>query len=418
MATTDLVPESNLHQHQLPQQQQHQHLQRQFPHQRQHRQHSNSQHHYIRRRLRQQLPPQAERIHGLDIEPLWAYAKEIRNNLFDAITDTEIHKIIRKYWIYISEHYNIYYYREGTFLMLKALNPILSPQEDAQKCLHLAYCLLDTFETTMMLKPQDQQTEILNTFVSVSLWKSVFHFVAAKEIIQSPACIKLLNFDNPEDETRSRIIQKYLSRINSDLIPSKTFEGRERLLKQLLNLGCTFIIFLKEEDCNASAEVLLNGKSYQVKNPSGNIWTPAYISFKKEKEKIGETALEDYTKRPEFVVFDMVRLLGRSSDEIFPQSSWRFSLAQNPKNSNSVVYEVETWQDRRLITPEFALGLYLKALRRLAETASKHSQTRVAIFVPAYFQTQQNNALKEACTWAGLSLVQTMQYSRDKYFLQ
>uniref|UniRef100_A0A914YNI9 Uncharacterized protein n=1 Tax=Panagrolaimus superbus TaxID=310955 RepID=A0A914YNI9_9BILA len=109
----------------------------------------------------------------------------------------------------------------------------------------------------------------------------------------------------------------------------------------------------------------------------------------------------------------MFRLLGRSSDQVNPQASWGFSIAENPRNPNSVVYEIETWEGRRAVTPEFALGLYLKALKRLAETISKQPQTRVTIFIPAYYKTAHNNALKEACIFAGLSLSQTMQYPRN-----
>src|SRR5688572_20149569 len=110
----------------------------------------------------------------------------------------------------------------------------------------------------------------------------------------------------------------------------------------------------------------------------------------------------------------MVRLLGRSSHQINPNPSWRFSIAQHPKNENSIVYEVETWEGLRALTPEFALGLYFKALKKLAESASKKPQTRVTVYIPSYYKTVHNNALKEACKFANLSLVQTMQYPRDQ----
>lgn len=58
---------------------------------------------------------------------------------------------------------------------------------------------------------------------------------------------------------------------NSSLIPSKTFDGREKLQDQLHSIGCTFVVLLKEEECNASIEVLRNRKFYHVKNPSG-LW--------------------------------------------------------------------------------------------------------------------------------------------------
>jgi hypothetical protein len=231
------------------------------------------------------------------------------------------------------------------------------------------------------------------------------------EVIISPVLKPIIVEETPLQQ--NIIVANSISNFDPSLIPSKTFNGRAKSQEQLHNLGCTFVIFLNEEDCSASIEVLVNEKFYQIKNPSGNIWTPAYVSFVKEKIRIGERAVSDFRKKPEFVVFDMIRLLGRSSHQINPNPAWRFSIAQHPQNQNSIVYEVETYEGRRALTPELALGLYFKALKKLAESISNRPQTRVTLYIPAYYKTIHNNALKEACNFANLSLVQTMQYPRD-----
>lgn len=120
-----------------------------------------------------------------------------------------------------------------------------------------------------------------------------------------------------------------------------------------------------------------------------------------------------FAKECDANILDMIRLLGRSSHQVDPQPSWKFTIAQNPQNPNLVVYEVETWKGRRALTPEFVLGLYLRALKRLAESVSNQPQTSVTIFIPPYYKSVHNTALKEACKFAELYLVQTMQYPRD-----
>ena len=106
----------------------------------------------------------------------------------------------------------------------------------------------------------------------------------------------------------------------------------------------------------------------------------------------------------------MLRLIGRCSAEVIPQPTWGFTIAQNPRNTKFVVYEVETWEGRRAITSELALAIFLKGLAGLAETATGQPQKRIVVFNPAYYKKIHNTALKEACRIAGLSLANTMPF--------
>jgi hypothetical protein len=127
------------------------------------------------------------------------------------------------------------------------------------------------------------------------------------DVTVSPVSMSDRNRENSPYQMNNGI-RRPLSAGSSSLIPSTSFDGRIRLKEQLQQLGVTFVIFLKEEECNASVEVLLDGKFYRVVNPSGNLLTPAYISFAKEKLRIGETALRDYYRKAKFVIFGMFLL--------------------------------------------------------------------------------------------------------------
>lgn len=60
------------------------------------------------------------------------------------------------------------------------------------------------------------------------------------------------------------------------------------------------------------------------------------------------------------------------------------------------VIEVQTWEGQRAVTPEFALALYLKALKRYAEAATKQQFRRVTIMIPGQYRKIQHTALKLA----------------------
>uniref|UniRef100_A0AC35ET24 Uncharacterized protein n=1 Tax=Panagrolaimus sp. PS1159 TaxID=55785 RepID=A0AC35ET24_9BILA len=199
---------------------------------------------------------------------------------------------------------------------------------------------------------------------------------------------------------------------NPNLIPSILFNERKGLMQYLQKIGCSLVINLNAEECNGSVDVILNNDFYTIKNPSGKVLTPAYISFENEKVKIGEMALNDYPHNPKCVIFDVLQILGKTTFDIKPKQSWQFNVAQNPRYSYLSVIEVQTWEGQRAVTPEFALALYLKALKRYAEAATKQQFRRVAIMIPGQYRKIQHTALKVACIQAGFNLVHTMQSPR------
>uniref|UniRef100_A0AC34F8G1 Uncharacterized protein n=1 Tax=Panagrolaimus sp. ES5 TaxID=591445 RepID=A0AC34F8G1_9BILA len=356
--------------------------------------------------------------------PVNEKAKETIKALIESNTIEDQQEIISTYfnWIY-NNHYK--YVKSSCFSLLQYLNvSVKENQVDKEQSIFLSKVIVEAFEYELNEANQNEKDHILKQQVSSSLWNKIYNFFHY-EIYKTNVFVTIIfKTDKPNlmkkyekmlnsiNYNEPRICQIPSSITEASLIHSKSFEGHEELEEKLLNLDCKFVIFLKQEE-GASMEVFLSGKWHQVKNPSGNFCTPAYISFKKEKLEIGETALNVYKKNPEFVLFDMLRLLGRSYDQISPQPSWRFSIAENPRNPNSVVYEVETWQGRRAITPEFAFGIFLKALRRLAEKVSKQPQPHVAIFVPAFYEMAHKDSLKVACSLAGLFITDSIQYPQN-----
>uniref|UniRef100_A0A914PIN6 Uncharacterized protein n=1 Tax=Panagrolaimus davidi TaxID=227884 RepID=A0A914PIN6_9BILA len=92
-------------------------------------------------------------------------------------------------------------------------------------------------------------------------------------------------------------------------------------------------------------------------NIDSNEKTPIYIAFNEKRPIIGKAAFEVYSKKPQFVVFDLIKLCSISNSDII-NPKWGFKL-ENDENE-SIMVEFETLEGPRRSKVEFLLALILK----------------------------------------------------------
>uniref|UniRef100_A0AC34FEU7 Uncharacterized protein n=1 Tax=Panagrolaimus sp. ES5 TaxID=591445 RepID=A0AC34FEU7_9BILA len=84
--------------------------------------------------------------------------------------------------------------------------------------------------------------------------------------------------------------------------------------------------------------------------------TPLYISFQTKKPIIGKSALKLCEKKPEFFVFDLIRLSSISNADL-TNPKWGFKIE---KENDTMMVTFDTFEGERRTSVEFILALILK----------------------------------------------------------
>nr|GEY18104.1 probable mediator of RNA polymerase II transcription subunit 37c [Tanacetum cinerariifolium] len=112
---------------------------------------------------------------------------------------------------------------------------------------------------------------------------------------------------------------------------------------------------------------------------------------------------------PANTVFDVKRFIGsRFSDPQVQKDMelWPFKVIQGDSEKPSVVVEYKGEEKR--FAPEELSAMVLKKMKETAELFLGEEVTNVVITVPAYFNSQQREATKEAGTRAGLNVLRLL----------
>uniref|UniRef100_A0A914YK99 Uncharacterized protein n=1 Tax=Panagrolaimus superbus TaxID=310955 RepID=A0A914YK99_9BILA len=139
-----------------------------------------------------------------------------------------------------------------------------------------------------------------------------------------------------------------------------------------------------------------NGCTHPTPDIDGLDKTPIYIAFTEEMPLVGKAAKEVYRCKPEYVVFDIIKLCSiKSSDTANP--NWGFTIS---KEEESLMVTLQTLDGERKSSVEFLLALIIKnALKPHVLGGSKppkwdKAEIRFEEFIP-------NETLKQAFLSAG-----------------
>lgn len=157
---------------------------------------------------------------------------------------------------------------------------------------------------------------------------------------------------------------------------------------------------------NSCVAVFQNGKVEIIANEHGERTTPSYVAFADKEKFIGNEAKNRLMFDPTNVLFDVKRILGKRFDDTKLQSNlkyWPFRLANF---ENKPKLEVKCDNTVKQFYPEEISSMLLTKMKQTAEDYLGHSVKNVVITVPAYFDSSQRKATKDAGLLAGLDVLQ------------
>ena len=154
---------------------------------------------------------------------------------------------------------------------------------------------------------------------------------------------------------------------------------------------------------NCCVAVYQNGRGVQVIPSSmGSQITPSHITINSAGEiTIGDVAKKDLRKDLRYHFFDMKRLIGRRYDDTDIQKDskyWPFDVINTDGRPTVSV-------SGHLYKPEEISALILKQLKIEAQRYLKRPVSKAVITVPAYFNSSQRQATKNAGKLAGLDVL-------------
>ncbi|KAK8030226.1 Glucose-regulated protein [Apiospora rasikravindrae] len=164
------------------------------------------------------------------------------------------------------------------------------------------------------------------------------------------------------------------------------------------------VIGIKLGGTYASVGVMQAGKVEILLNAQGHSLTPCYVAYTNEGPRIVDVAYA--AASPSNTVFNSRYFLGRN----FNDSQVQTGLSRFPykiiDKAGKPVFEVELPSGKvQHVTPEEATAIIIWNMRDIAESYLDQEVTHGIITVPAYFDDNQRQAVKDAGKIAGLNVL-------------
>ena len=153
---------------------------------------------------------------------------------------------------------------------------------------------------------------------------------------------------------------------------------------------------------NCCVAVVEDGKARVIANRQGYTTTPSVIAITEEGQRVvGQLALRQAVTNPAHTVHGAKRLIGRlfDSEEVaHARQHASFTISQGPHGEARIVMGPSTHS-----IPELS-AMLLQEMRVVAEDYLLEPVERAVITVPAYFNDNQRQAVRDAGRIAGLSV--------------
>uniref|UniRef100_A0A914QUB9 Uncharacterized protein n=1 Tax=Panagrolaimus davidi TaxID=227884 RepID=A0A914QUB9_9BILA len=128
--------------------------------------------------------------------------------------------------------------------------------------------------------------------------------------------------------------------------------------------GRSQIKFLFNENFNA-IEISERGFSKMLKDAFGNEWNPLYLSMAQATVEVGKKAKTDHEKFPKYVVYDVLKVIGKPLNEIKIDPKWGFKLVEK---DGIIYFQIETISGPRLFPQEMIIAAFLKSMKLQTES--------------------------------------------------
>lgn len=150
--------------------------------------------------------------------------------------------------------------------------------------------------------------------------------------------------------------------------------------------------------------VLANGLPQVIANSAGNRMTPSVVAFTQSGEcLVGLKAKQQAVANPENTIASVKRLLGRRFTDPGAQNTKAmvsYPVVEGPNHDARVAIR----HKNKVYPPQKIIAMLLGQLKHDAETYLGEAVTEAVITAPAYFDSNQRQALKDAGRIAGLEV--------------
>ena len=159
---------------------------------------------------------------------------------------------------------------------------------------------------------------------------------------------------------------------------------------------------------NSCISVLEAGEATILENAEGKRTTPSIVGFSKNGEiLVGEAAKRQAVTNAKNTIFNIKRLMGQKYDDLKDYIKKLPYTVKKASNGNCEI-EVEFNGEIKKYSPEQISAMILQKLKTDAESKLGEKISDVIITVPAYFNSAQRQATKDAGTIAGLNVLRTI----------
>lgn len=156
--------------------------------------------------------------------------------------------------------------------------------------------------------------------------------------------------------------------------------------------------------------LMKNGRVDIIPNELGARLTPSWVAFTDDDTLlVGAAAQNQFAANPLRTVYDVKRLLGRSTRDADVQADIdAFSFAVASGRNGAPRISVPVGGATRELSPEEVSGMVLGKMKRVAEEWLGEAVVDAVITVPAYFNDAQRAATRDAGRIAGLNVVRVI----------
>eukprot|EP00904_Undaria_pinnatifida_P000376 jgi/Undpi1/10339/HiC_scaffold_29.g12789.m1 len=149
---------------------------------------------------------------------------------------------------------------------------------------------------------------------------------------------------------------------------------------------------------NGRVEICTNDQGYRI-TPSFVAWTPD------GQRLVGDAAKNQASSNPVNTIFDVKRLIGRTSSEATVKADVQlFPFSVSSKDGKPCVEVAVGANKTKSFSPEEISAMILSKMKETAEAFLGKKVKHAVVTVPAYFNDAQRQATKDAGTIAGLEV--------------
>lgn len=152
--------------------------------------------------------------------------------------------------------------------------------------------------------------------------------------------------------------------------------------------------------------VFRNNNVEIIANSLGNRTTPSWVSFTENEILVGEAAKNIYSSNTKNTIYDVKRLMGKKFSDTDVQNEIK-NLTYKVKGDENdrIKIEIEFKNEIKEYYPEQISAMILEHMKKIAESYLGKNINKTVITVPAYYNNNNREAVKDAAAISKLNLL-------------